>query len=67
MRKEDRADSIRRGRPPKPAAEARSRRAVTFLTESEYSALADMARLNNMSISAFAHRLLSKSLGNCHK
>ena len=50
------------GRPPKPQEKARSRRTVTFLTESEYSRLADIARRNNLSISAAAHKLLIQSI-----
>ena len=50
------------GRPPKPQEQARSRRTVTFLTEEEYSRLADIARRNNMSISSVAHQLLMQSI-----
>jgi hypothetical protein len=50
------------GRPPKPVEEARSRRTVTFLTESEYQQLADIAQRNNLSISAAAHKLLIQSI-----
>jgi hypothetical protein len=67
MREEEQAYSMRRGRPPKPAEEARSRRTVTFLTEGEYSRLVDIAREENMSISAMAHKLLSQAIGTWHE
>jgi hypothetical protein len=54
------------GRPPKPVEEARSRRTVTFLTESEYRQLVDIARRNNLSISAVAHKLLIQSINSWH-
>ena len=54
------------GRPPKPAEEARSRRTVTFLTNSEYHKLVDIARRNNLSISAVAHKLLIQSINSWH-
>lgn len=50
------------GRPPKPVAEARTRRTVTFLTEGEYDRLVAIAQRNNMSISALAHKLLIQSI-----
>ena len=50
------------GRPPKPVEEARTRRTVTFLTESEYSKLEGIARRNKLSISATAHQLLLQSI-----
>jgi hypothetical protein len=54
------------GRPPKPADEARTRRTVTFLTESEYQNLTEIARRNTMSISSLAHKLLIQSLNSWH-
>jgi len=51
-------DHVLRGRPPKPAEEARSRRTVTFLTELEYQQLLDIARRDDLSISAAAYKLL---------
>jgi hypothetical protein len=54
------------GRPALPADEARTRRTVTFLTEGEYSKLVDIARRNNMSISAVAHKLLIQSISGWH-
>lgn len=51
-----------RGRPLKPAEEARSRRTVTFLTEEEYRQLVDIARRNDISVSAAAHKLLVQSI-----
>jgi hypothetical protein len=51
-----------RGRPPKAPEEARTRRTATFLTEAEYSKLVEIARRNNMSISALAHKLLIQSI-----
>jgi hypothetical protein len=54
------------GRPPKPVEEARSRRTVTFLTEEEHSKLVDIARRNNLSISAVAHKLLIQSINSWH-
>jgi hypothetical protein len=59
-------ESPPRGRPPKPVAEARTRRTVTFLTEGEYNKLVDIARRNNMSISAVAHKLLIQSISSWH-
>jgi hypothetical protein len=50
------------GRPAKPVDEARTRRTVTFLTEGEYSKLVEIARRNDMSISALAHKLLIQSI-----
>lgn len=50
------------GRPPKPTEEARSRRTVTFLTDSEYHKLVDIAQRNKLSISAAAHKLLLQSI-----
>jgi hypothetical protein len=50
------------GRPPMPVEEARKRRTVTFLTESEYEKLSEFARRDNTSISALAHKLLIKSI-----
>lgn len=50
------------GRPPLEEGEARSRRTVTFLTESEYEQLLEVARRNDMSISSQAHKLLIRSL-----
>ena len=55
-------DHVLRGRPPKPAEEARSRRTVTFLTEDEYLQLVDIANRNNISVSAAAHKLLEQSI-----
>jgi hypothetical protein len=50
------------GRPAKPVEEARTRRTVTFLTEAEHSKLVEIARRNDMSISALAHKLLIQSI-----
>jgi hypothetical protein len=55
-----------RGRPPKPPEEVRIRRTVTFLTENEYSKLVEIARRNDMSISALAHKLLIQSMNGWH-
>ena len=62
MDDEQARDTPALGRPPKPTEEARSRRTVTFLTESEYGQLADIAERNNLSISAVAHKLLIQSI-----
>jgi hypothetical protein len=66
MTLEDAADAPLLGRPPKPAEEARSRRTVTFLTESEHSKLVEIARRNNLSVSALAHKFLSQSISTWH-
>jgi hypothetical protein len=50
------------GRPPLKEGEARRRRTVTFLTDSEFEKLSQIARRNNMSISSLAHKLLIQSL-----
>lgn len=55
------------GRPPMPAEEARTRRTVTFLTEEEYGKLVEIAKRNNMSISALAHQLLMQSMSAWYK
>ena len=54
------------GRPAMPVEEARARRTVTFLTESEYGKLVEIAHRNNMSISALAHKLLIQSMNGWH-
>ena len=54
------------GRPPKSAEEARSRRTVTFLTESEYQKLTEIAQRNHLSISAVAHKLLLQAINSWH-
>lgn len=54
------------GRPPKPVEEARSRRTVTFLTESEYQKLTEIAQRNHLSISAVAHKLLLQVINSWH-
>jgi hypothetical protein len=60
----DKTENVARspGRPPKPVEESRSRRTVTFLTESEYGQLVEIARRNKLSISAVAHKLLVQSI-----
>ncbi len=55
------------GRPPMPVEEARTRRTVTFLTEEEYGKLVEIAKRNNMSISALAHQLLMQSMSAWYK
>jgi hypothetical protein len=50
------------GRPPMPVEEARTRRTVTFLTDEEYRRVVEIAKRNNMSISALAHKLLIQSI-----
>ena len=54
------------GRPPMQEGEARTRRTVTFLTDSEYRQLTDIARRNHMSISSLAHKLLIQSINSWH-
>jgi len=55
------------GRPPMDKDEVRTRRTVTFLTDSEYKDLAEIARRNNMSISSLAHKLLIQSLNSWNR
>ena len=54
------------GRPPKSVEDARSRRTVTFLTESEYQKLTEIAQRNHLSISAVAHKLLRQAIDSWH-
>jgi hypothetical protein len=55
------------GRPPMPVEEARTRRTVTFLTEEEHRKLVEIAKRNNMSISALAHKLLMQSISSWYR
>ena len=54
------------GRRPKPRAQARSRRVVTFVTESEFAALEHIAEREDRSLSAVTHRLLVRALKRTH-
>ena len=56
-----RKEKAPRGRPPKPASDARSRRVVTFLTEEEFEQISAMAHREDLTISATAHQLLLKA------
>jgi len=51
-----------RGRPKRPIKELRSRRVVTFLTESELQELEDIAASEDRSLSAAVHRIVSLQL-----
>jgi hypothetical protein len=51
-----------RGRPRRPGKELRSRRVVTFLTESELQELEQLAVSEDRSLSAVVHRIVSLHL-----
>ena len=59
---EQRTDRQRRGRPPKPLDEVRSERVVSFVTRSEFEALARLADARGKSLSAVIHRILSSKI-----
>jgi hypothetical protein len=49
----------RRGRPPLEPAESRSERLVTFLTQPEYEFFKVLCEQGNLSLSAYAHKVIS--------
>ena len=52
----------RLGRPPKPRAELRSERVVSFVMRGEFDALCELADNRGESISAVVHLILSSAL-----
>ena len=53
----------RRGRPPSPPETSRSQRVVTFVTQSEFEQLSELALTEDKPLSTTVYQLLSEYLG----
>ncbi len=56
-----------RGRPKRPAKDVRSKRVVTFLTDSELQGLERIAIDEDRSLSSVVHRIVSLYLRDAHR
>lgn len=57
------SDKKKRGRPPLPPEEVRSRRLVIHLTEAEYAQAAACAAVNGVRVGDWARRMVLQALG----